>query len=81
MSEYQDYEFVALDRRLTEEQMREVRRSSTRARITATSFVNEYHGGNFKGDIDRFMMKYYDLWLEVRASRCRRSSLDSEANC
>ena len=34
MSEYQYYEFLALDRPLTEKQMLEVRSLSTRARIT-----------------------------------------------
>ncbi len=57
MSEYQYYEFLALDRPLSEQQMQEVRRHSTRARITATRFVNEYHWGDFKGDIDRLMAK------------------------
>ena len=52
MSEYQYYEFLALDQPLTDKQMLEVRSFSTRARITPTSFVNEYHWGNFKGNID-----------------------------
>ncbi len=63
MSEYQYYEFVALDQPLTDEQMQEVRKHSTRARITATSFVNEYHWGDFRGDINRFMTKYYDVFV------------------
>ncbi len=63
MSEYQYYEFLALDQPLTDKQMLEVRAFSTRARITPTSFVNEYHWGNFKGDIDRFMTKYYDAFV------------------
>jgi hypothetical protein len=48
MSEYQYYEFQAIDRRLTEAQMRELRSVSTRACITPTSFVNHYEWGNFK---------------------------------
>ncbi len=63
MSEYQYYEFLALDEPLTDKQMLEVRSFSTRARITPTSFVNEYHWGNFKGDINRFMTKYYDAFV------------------
>jgi len=43
MSEYQYYEFLAVDRPLDERQQAEVRTLSTRARITATSFTNEYH--------------------------------------
>ncbi|NLF00571.1 MAG: hypothetical protein GX601_06280, partial [Anaerolineales bacterium] len=65
MSEYQYYEFLALDQPLTEKQMREVRSFSTRARITPTSFVNEYNWGNFKGDVASFMTKYYDAFVYV----------------
>lgn len=50
MSEYQYYEFLALDRPLDARQQNEVRGLSTRARVTATTFVNEYHWGNFRGD-------------------------------
>jgi len=63
MSEYQYYEFLVLDQPLTDKQMLEVRSFSTRARITPTSFVNEYHWGNFKGNIDSFMTKYYDAFV------------------
>jgi hypothetical protein len=40
MSEFQYYEFRALDRCLTSREMRELRAISTRAEITPTSFVN-----------------------------------------
>jgi len=63
MSEYQYYEFLALDEPLTDKQMQEVRAYSTRARITPTSFVNEYNWGNFRGNIDSFMTKYYDAFV------------------
>ncbi|NNH72793.1 hypothetical protein HLB23_23505 [Nocardia uniformis] len=65
MSEYQYYEFVAVDRPLTESQQAQVRELSTRARITATRFVNEYHWGNFKGDPVRMVERYYDAHLYV----------------
>jgi hypothetical protein len=63
MSEYQYYEFQAIDRPLTEQQMGELRSRSTRARITATSFVNEYSWGSFKGNADEWMEKYFDAFL------------------
>jgi hypothetical protein len=63
MSEYQYYEFQTVDRRLTQQQMRELRAYSTRARITPTSFVNEYDFGNFKGNPDAWMEKYFDGYL------------------
>jgi hypothetical protein len=55
-----EYEFLALDRPLDDDEQAEVRSLSTRARITATSFVNEYHWGDFKGDPNRLMERYYD---------------------
>lgn len=63
MSEYQYYEFQAIDRPLTQVQMNELRAVSTRARITATSFTNEYHWGSFKGEPDRWMERYFDAFL------------------
>jgi len=42
MSEYQYYEFQAIDRTLYPEEMRYLRAVSTRATITATRFVNDY---------------------------------------
>jgi hypothetical protein len=65
MSEYQYYEFLAVDRPLDERQQDEVRALSTRARITATSFINEYHWGNFRGDPREMMERYYDAHLYV----------------
>ena len=63
MSEYQYYEFLAVDRPLTAAEQAEVRQLSTRARITATSFTNEYHWGNFRGDPRVMMRRYYDAHL------------------
>lgn len=63
MSEYQYYEFQAVDRPLTSAQQRELRALSTRARITATSFVNHYEWGDFKGDPARLMEHVFDLHL------------------
>jgi hypothetical protein len=63
MSEYQYYEFQALDRPLTRREMRELRKHSTRATITDTRFVNHYEWGNFKGDTSVWMRKYFDAFL------------------
>ena len=65
MSEYQYYEFLAIDRPLGDDEQTEVRSLSTRARITTTSFVNECHWGNFRGDPNRLMERYYDAHLYV----------------
>src|SRR5580698_1104059 len=63
MSEYQYYEFHTVDRPLTQTEQNELRKISTRARITATSFVNHYEWGDFGGDPDRMMARYFDLFL------------------
>lgn len=63
MSEYQYYEFQAIDRALTPKEMAFLRRYSTRATITATSFVNEYEWGSFKGDEDAWMDRFFDAFL------------------
>lgn len=60
MSEYQYYEFAAVDRPLTGQQQAELRSRSTRATITASSFVNEYHWGNLKGDPLDWVERYFD---------------------
>ncbi|WP_033293627.1 hypothetical protein [Amycolatopsis jejuensis] len=65
MSEYQYYEFLAIDRPLDDGEQAAVRSLSTRARISSTSFVNEYHWGDFKGDPRRLMERYYDAHLYV----------------
>ncbi|WP_213454648.1 hypothetical protein [Rhizomonospora bruguierae] len=63
MSEYQYYEFTAVDRPLTTREQGELRALSTRADITATSFVNTYEWGNFKGDPHELMGRYFDAHL------------------
>ncbi len=63
MSEYQYYEFLAVDRPLSQQQMKELRALSTRATITPTRFTNEYHWGDFKGDPVVLVEQYFDLHL------------------
>ena len=63
MSEYQYYEFLALDRPLTEKQRAELRSISTRAEITATRFANEYQWGDLKGDPQAMVERYFDAFL------------------
>jgi hypothetical protein len=63
MSEYQYYEFQAIDHPLDERAMAALRAITSRAEITPTSLVNVYHFGNFKGDPDRLMDQYFDAFL------------------
>ena len=65
MSEYQYYEFVAIDEPLTLKQMAELRSRSSRATITPTRFVNDYEWGNFKGDPVDWMRRYFDAHVYV----------------
>ncbi len=65
MSEYQYYEFRAIDRPLTDEEMEELRDMSTRAEITPTSFTNTYQWGSFKGNPARMMDQYFDAFVYV----------------
>ena len=65
MSEYQYYEFVAIDEPLTPKQMAELRSRSSRASITPTSFVNDYQWGNLKGDPADWMRRYFDAHVYV----------------
>jgi hypothetical protein len=63
VSEYQYFEFQAVDRPLTTREMAVLRRYSSRATITPTRFVNSYSYGDFKGDISVWMEKYFDAFL------------------
>ena len=75
MSEYQYYEFRAVDRPLTEREMEELRALSTRAAISATSFQNEYNYGDFRGDPLELMPKYFDAFVYVSNwGRARRAN-------
>jgi hypothetical protein len=63
MSEYQYYEFRAIDRSLTEDERRALRALSSRAQITPTSFINVYNFGDFRGDPSALMESYFDAFL------------------
>jgi len=63
MSEYQYYEFMTVDRPLTRDQIAELRQLSTRADISSTRFVNEYHWGDFRGDPNVLIERYFDAHL------------------
>lgn len=65
MSEYQYFEFQALDTPLSRGQMDELRRISSRARISPSGFVNEYHWGDFKGNPDQWIEEYFDAFLHL----------------
>lgn len=72
MSEYQYYEFQAIDRPLDEADREALRALSTRAQITATSFTNSYEWGDFKGDPARLIENWFDLHLYLANWGSRR---------
>jgi len=72
MSEFQYYEFQAIDRPLSEADRQALRELSTRARITATSFTNSYEWGDFKGDPAKLMARWFDLHLYLANWGSRR---------
>ena len=72
MSEYQYYEFLALDKPLTDEQRAELRKLSSRAEITATRFVNEYNFGDFRGNPEKLMECYFDAFCYLANWGTRR---------
>ncbi|MBI2909061.1 MAG: hypothetical protein HYX92_15565 [Chloroflexi bacterium] len=63
MSEYHYYEFQAIDRPLTREEMAELRAISTRATITPTRFQNVYSWGDLKADPGKLLEKYFDIFV------------------
>lgn len=63
MSEYQYYEFLAIDRPVDRPGQDALRLISSRARITATSFTNHYEWGDFKGDPRQLVEQWFDLHL------------------
>ncbi len=65
MSEYQYYEFLAIDHALTEKETKTLRTLSTCAQITPVSCINEYNWGDFKGDPDKLMQRYFDAHVYV----------------
>src|SRR5260370_37423998 len=65
MSEYQYYEFRSIDRPLTSEEITHLRAISSRARISAASFVDVYNYGDFRGDPEAFVEMYFDAFVYV----------------
>jgi hypothetical protein len=61
MSEYQYYEFLAVDKSLTASEINAVRKFSSRAQISATHLQNHYEWGDFRGDVEEFLTDWYDL--------------------
>jgi hypothetical protein len=72
MSEYQYFEFRAVDRPLSAADREALRALSSRAKVTATSFINSYNFGDFGGDPAKLMERWFDLHLYLANWGSRR---------
>jgi hypothetical protein len=63
MSEYQHYEFQALDRPLTKDELSYVRSLSSRVELTSTKVVFVYSLGDFKGEPQKLVERCFDAML------------------
>lgn len=75
MSEYQCYEFVTLDQRLSAREMAALRAVSSRADISPTRFWNEYHWGDLKADPAKLLARYFDAHFYFASWGTRRLML------
>lgn len=65
MSEYQYYEFQAIDRPLTAKEQDEVRKHSSRVKLSPTQAVFEYHYGDFRGKPEEVLAQYFDMMFYI----------------
>jgi len=86
MSEYQYYEFLAIDRPLSAEDLAYVRTLSSRVQPTSTQAVFTYSFGDFRGDPLHLLAKHYDVMLYLAnwgskqlAFRFPRAAIDQQA--
>jgi hypothetical protein len=63
MSEFQYYEFVAVDRPLSLAVQRKLRVITSRATISAHRLVKTYDWGDFKGDPHALVTQHVDAFL------------------
>ncbi len=63
MSEYQYYEFLALDRSLTATEKAYVKSISSRVQITSNQVIFVYNYGDFRGNPQEVLTKCFDIML------------------
>ena len=71
MSEYEYYEFQAVDRPLSADEMRALRAISSRATITPTRFSNVYNFGSLKANPHDLLARYFDVFVYLANWRYR----------
>lgn len=72
MSEYQYYDFRAIDRSLTPSQMEELRHLSSRATVTNRRAEFVYQYGDFRGNDEKLVQEMFDMMLYVNNMGTRR---------
>ncbi|MCA2552896.1 MAG: hypothetical protein IM466_03885 [Microcystis sp. M04BS1] len=65
MSEYQYYEFQAIDRTLTQEERAAISQLSSRVKPTATSAIFTYSYGDFSGSPEKILAQYFDVMYYI----------------
>jgi hypothetical protein len=65
MSEYQYYEFQAIDRPLTQDERAAISQLSSRVKPTATSASFTYSYGDFHGDPKKVLAQYFDVMYYI----------------
>ncbi len=81
MSEYQYYEFVAVDRQLTRDEMDQLRSISSRAKISSTHFCNTYNFGDLKAQPEQMLRDYFDAFVYDSNFSYRRFMVKVPKSC
>lgn len=63
MSEYQYYEFQAIDRPLTTDEQAEINKLSSRAQVSPNQAIFVYNYGDFRGSAEKVLTQYFDAML------------------
>jgi len=80
MSEYQYYEFVALDGPISDEGLRYAEGCSSRADVSRVHWRNEYNFGDFSGSVER-LLQYYDAHFYIANWGMVRFALAFQEGC
>ncbi|ESA32392.1 hypothetical protein N836_27770 [Leptolyngbya sp. Heron Island J] len=65
MSEYQYYEFQAIDRPLTAKEQTNIQKLSSRVELTPHRAVFLYNYGDFRGNPEEIVTKYFDIMFYI----------------
>lgn len=65
MSEYQYYEFQAIDRPLTKKEQDEICKLSSRVQLMPNQAIFLYNYGDFRGDPEKVLTQYFDMMFYI----------------